>query len=72
MKTHTTHSARLQSSYISYSGSIELRLSDSEEIQIEATIDQLRSLQRQIEDRVKSLDLKAIENLKERMETVDE
>jgi hypothetical protein len=72
MKTHTTYSARLQSSYISYSGSLELRLSDSEEIQIEATIDQLRSLQRQIEDRVKTLDLRAIASLKERMETVDE
>lgn len=68
MKKTTTYEAVVKNVYVSYNGSLDFRVSDEDRIELELNIDQLRSLHRQIGERIKHMEKSLLEKLQEGLE----
>lgn len=68
MKVSTTYSAKVTSAYVGYAGSLDFRINDEDRVELELTLDQLRSLHRQVGERIKYMEKGLLEKLQEELE----
>jgi hypothetical protein len=68
MKASTTYTARLEGSYVNWSGDLELRIGNDERIELSVDLKTLKDLHRQIGERVKKIEVEQLEKLREQLE----
>jgi hypothetical protein len=71
MKVSTNYSATVQSSYVSYDGSLSMSIGEDQRLELKMEFKQLKDLHRQIGERIKRIETDQLSELREKLEQLE-